>query len=156
MEFLHSLMALRYDDSEILASFKKIFSKELELKAELQENHAPLWDLDVKIENGIFAYILFNKSDKSQFFIMRVIYLLNNISSKIFKDVIFLEHRGITRYLLRHDDVILRAPELSSKMIAKGGHRTALTKQLRKTFHRYLSIFQKFNKTHDFLLKHIK
>ena len=122
------MMALRYDDSEILASFKKIFSKELELKAELQENHAPLWDLDVKIENGIFAYILFNKSDKSQFFIMRVIYLLNNISSKIFKDVIFLEHRGITRYLLRHDDVILRAPELSSKMIAKGGHRTALTK----------------------------
>ena len=33
-------------------------------------------------------------------------------------------------------------------MIASGGNRAALTKQLRKTFLRYQSIFQKFGITH--------
>ena len=83
-------------------------------------------------------------------------YLLSTTPSTVLKGSILLEHLGITRCTLRLNDIILRASESSSKIIAKDGNSTALTKQLRKTFNRYPVIFQKFGKTHVFLLKYIK
>ena len=128
----------------------------LEFKVEHQENYASFWDFDVKIENGIFVYIFFDKRNKSQFFIMWVPYLLSTTPFTVLKGSILLEHLGITRCTLRLNDIILRASEFSSKIIVKDGNSTALTKQLRKTFNRYPVFFQKFGKTHVFLLKYIK
>ena len=65
---------------------------------------------------------------------MQVPYLLSNIPSTNFKGSIFLEYLGITRCTLRLNDVILRASEPSSKMIAVSSSVSSI------------SIFQKFGK----------
>ena len=44
-----------------LISFKNIYHQELELKV---ENHASILDLDIKIEDSVFVYKLFDKGDK--------------------------------------------------------------------------------------------
>ena len=53
------------------------------------------------------------------------------------------------RWILRINDFIPRATDLFSRMITQGGNRTTLTKQLRKTFHFHLILFQEFDKTHE-------
>ena len=56
---------------------------------------------------------------------------------------IFLELLRIARCSLKTDDVIPRDSGLFSKMIAQGGNRATLSKQLKKAFHRYANVFQK-------------
>ena len=47
-----------------LISFKNIYHQELELKVVHKENHASILDLDIKIEDSVFVYKLFDKGDK--------------------------------------------------------------------------------------------
>ena len=67
----------------------------------------------------------------------------SNIPSTISSGSIFSELLRIARCSLRTDDVIPRDPDLFSKMIAQGGNRAALPKQLKENFHRYPNGFQK-------------
>ena len=69
--------------------------------------------------------------------------LSNNIPSTISSGSIFSELLRIARCSLRTDDVIPRDSDLFSKMIAQGGNRAALPKQLKENFHRYPNGFQK-------------
>ena len=55
----------------------------------------------------------------------------------------------IARCTLIVNDYRPRASQLFSRMMAYGGSRTELTKQLRKVFHHYTDIFQKFGKTYE-------
>ena len=48
--FIDDLRAIN-DDNEFLTSFKNIYPKELDLRAERQVNHASFLDLDIKIED---------------------------------------------------------------------------------------------------------
>ena len=43
----------------------------LEINFEHSETHATFSDLDIKIEDGIFVYKLYDKRDKCPFFILR-------------------------------------------------------------------------------------
>ena len=54
----------------------------------------------------------------------------------------FSELLRIARCSLRTNDFILRDSDLFSKMIAQGGNRAALPKQLKKNFHRYQMFFK--------------
>ena len=81
--FIDDLFAINVD-IELLISFKKIYPKELELRVEHQGNHVPFLDLDIKIDDCIFVYKLFDKREKFPFFIFRVSSLSSNISSTIF------------------------------------------------------------------------
>ena len=42
-----------------------------------------------------------------------------------------------------------RVSDLFSRVIGQGWNRAALTKQLKKAFHRYPNVFQKSDKTHE-------
>ena len=42
-----------------------------------------------------------------------------------------------------------RASDLFSRMMAQGGNRETLPKELKKALHRYLTVFQKFGKTQE-------
>ena len=44
---------------------------------------------------------------------------------------------------------IPRASNLFSRMILLSGNRATLSKQLKKDFHRYRTVYQKFGKTHE-------
>ena len=81
--FIDDLFAINVD-IELLTSFKKIYPKELELRVEHQGNHVSFLDLDIKIDDSIFVYKLFDKREKFPFFIFRVSSLSSNISSTIF------------------------------------------------------------------------
>ena len=56
------------DGKEFSNAFKCIYPKELELKIEHSGMHATFLDLDIKIENWMFIYKLFDKRDKFSFF----------------------------------------------------------------------------------------
>ena len=69
--------------------------------------------------------------------------LSSSIPSTISSGSTFSELLRIARCSLRIDDFIPRDSDLFSKMIAQGGNRAALPKQLKKTFHCYPNVFQK-------------
>ena len=75
--------------------------------------------------------------------------LSSNIPSIISSGSIFSELLRIARCSLRTNDFILRDSDFFSKMIAQGGNRAALPKQLKKNFHRYPNVFQKSGKTDE-------
>ena len=50
----------------------------------------------------------------------------------------------IARCTLKLTDFIPRASALFSRMIAQGGNRATLAKQLKKVFHSYPTVFQEF------------
>ena len=69
--------------------------------------------------------------------------LSSSIPSTISSGSTFSELLRIARCSLRIDDFIPRDSDLFSKMIAQGGNRATLPKQLKKAFHRYANVFQK-------------
>ena len=67
----------------------------------------------------------------------------SNMPSAVSSGSIFSELLPIARCSLRTDDFIPRYSNLFSKIIAQGGKRGALPKQLKNTFHLYRYVFQK-------------
>ena len=63
------------DDDDFSSSYEYIYSKQLGLKLEHQSKHATLLDLYIIIEDNVFVYKLFDKRDKSSFFILCMPYL---------------------------------------------------------------------------------
>ena len=61
-----------------------ISRRKSELKLEHSGTHATFFNLDTKIEDGIFVYKLFHKRDKVPFFIPCMPHFENNIPSTIF------------------------------------------------------------------------
>ena len=74
-------------------------------------------------------------------------HLSSNIPSTISSGSIFSELLRMARCSLRTKNFIPRASDLFSRMIVQD--RATLTKQLKKAFHRYPNVFQKFGKTHE-------
>ena len=71
-------------------------------------------------------------------------HLSSNIPSLIFYGSIFLELLRVARYTRRTNDFIPRTYDLFVGMIAQGGNRATLTKQLKNAFYLVQNIFQKF------------
>ena len=149
--FIDDLCAIN-DDNEFGNSFKCIYPKELELKLEHSGIHATFLDLDIKIEDGIFVYKLFDKRDKFPFFIVRMPHVQSNIPATIFYGSIFSEFLRIARCTLKLHDFLPRAAELYSRMILQGGSTTSINKQILKGFQRYPDIFKKYGKTYNDLI----
>ena len=61
--FIDDLCAINYD-KKFLTSCKNIYPMKLELKVEHQGNHTSFLDLDIKIEDSVLVYKLFDKRDK--------------------------------------------------------------------------------------------
>ena len=87
------------------------------------------------------VYEIFDKRDKFPLFIVRMALLSSNMPSTISSGSIFSELFRIAKCSLRTGDFISRDSNLFSKMIAEGGNRAALPKQLKRTFHCYPNVF---------------
>ena len=124
--------------------FKHIYPKELELKLEHQGNHATFLDLDIKIENGMFIYKLYDKRDAFPFFIVRMPHRSSNIPSSIFYGSVFSEFLRIARCTLRFEDFLPRSSELFLRMLAQGGDSKTILHQIHKAFTRYPEQFLKY------------
>ena len=63
--------------------------------------------------------------------------MASNIPSIVFHGSIFSELLSTARYTLRINDFTGKTADLLLRMIAPGGNRAKLTKQLKKGFHHY-------------------
>ena len=100
---------------------KCIYPEKLELKLKHKGTHATFLDLDVKTEDGIIAYKLFDTRDRLPFFIVHMPYFESNILSTIFYGSIFFRS-----YSYRH--LLPRASELYSRMLSQGANQSCINK----------------------------
>ena len=128
-QFIDDLCPIN-DDDELSKFFKCIYTGELELKLEYSETHGPFLDLEIKIEDGIFVYKLFDKRVKFQFFIVCMTLFESNILSTIFYGSVFSEFLRIVRCLLKLEHFLPKASELSSRMLSQGVNQRCLDKQI--------------------------
>ena len=80
---------MTFDDNEFLTSFKNIYPKELDLKVERQGNHVSFLDLDIKVEDSVFACKPFDKRDEFSLLKAQIPHFSSNIPSTISSGSIF-------------------------------------------------------------------
>ena len=107
--------------------------------------HATFCDLDIRIVDGVFIYKLFDKRDEFPFSIVRMPDLSGNIPSFIFYGSIMSEFLRIARCTHLVEDFIPRAKSLVERMVAQGGSKTIVLKQVTKATLRHHIPFQKFS-----------
>ena len=78
-------------------------SRELELKMEDSGTNATFLDLDIKIEDEIFVYKLFDERDQFPFFIVRMPPSESNIPSTVVWGSTFSDFLRISRCTLKLD-----------------------------------------------------
>ena len=78
--------------------------------------------------------------------------LSSNMPYTIFYESIFSELLRRAECILTINDFISSASDLVLRIIAQDGDRAAVTKQLKKAFHRYPNVFQKFGKFEENLV----
>ena len=83
--------------------------------------HITVLDLDIKVEDGIFVYKLFDKRDKFPFFIVHMPRFESNVPSTIFYGSIFSEFMCIPRCTLKLEHFVPGASELYSRTLKLGG-----------------------------------
>ena len=105
------------------------------------------------IEDNIFVYNVFDKSDKFPVSIVCMPYLLSDIPSSIFYGSIFSEFLQIARCTLRLTDFVPKASQLYTRMITQVGNKASILCQLKKVFQRYPETFSKYYKTYDKIIK---
>ena len=134
------------DHGEFSRSYQDIYPSELQLKCEHQGTHATFLELDIKIvDDGIFDYKLFDKRDDFPFSIVRMPDLTGNIPSFIFYGSIMSEFLRIARCTRQVENFIPRAKSLCDRMVAQGGSKSIVLKQVRKAISRHPVPFQKFS-----------
>ena len=115
------------DRNQFLTTFKNIYSNELQLKVKHQGNLRSILDLDMKTDDSVFVYKLFDKRDNFSFFIVRMSHLSSNIPCTFFGGSILSERLQIARHTRKINYFIPRASDLFSRMIAKDGNRATRT-----------------------------
>lgn len=92
----------------------------MELKKEHESLHVTFLDLETNVDNNIFVYKLFEKSDAFPFSIVRMPFLSSNIPYNIFYNTILSEMLRIARCSLLYKDFLIKARELCQRMIRQG------------------------------------
>ena len=133
------------DHGEFSRSYREIYPSELQLKCEHQGKHATFCDLDVRIVDDMFIYKLFDKRDDFPFSIVRMPDLSGNLPSFIFYGSIMSEFLRIARCTRLVEDFIPRAKSLCDRMVAQGGSKNIVLKQVKKAMSRHPIPFQKFS-----------
>ena len=132
------------DGGEFARVFKNIYPDELELKVEHEGNSGSFLQLDIRIEDGLFVYKLYDKRDAFPFSIVRMPYLCSNIPKKIFYSALMGEFLRIARATLYLSDFEPKAKDLVKRMINQGGDRRCVEKFLLKIIRRHHDSFSQF------------
>jgi hypothetical protein len=151
-KFLHATRFIddecNLNDSGAFTNYhQRIYPPELELKCEHQGTHATFLDLDINVVENIFVYKLFDKRDEFPFSIIKMPDRSSNIPRFIFYGTIMSEFIRIARSTLLLNDFLPRASGLFSRMVSQGGDPRKVLGQIKKSFSRHTSIFEKYEKT---------
>ena len=116
--FIDGFCAINNDD-KFSKLFKRIYPGGLQLKLKYSKTYATFLDLDIKIENGIFVYKLFDKREKFLFFIVHMPHFQRNIPSTILYGSISSDFLRIARSTLKQEHFLSRASEFIQKCYRK-------------------------------------
>ena len=94
------------DSDEFEKSHVEIYPNELQLKCEHKGDHATFLELDIKIEDDMFKYKLFDKRDAFPFHIVRMPDASGNLPHHVFYGSILCELLRIARATLNYDDFL--------------------------------------------------
>ena len=130
--------------------FEDIYPPELALKMEHSGKHATFLSLDISIQDGIFVYQLFDKSDAFPFFIVRMPHLDSNIPESTFYSAMVGEFIRIARNSLFFKDFLLKAKLLVERMKSQGAKKSKCKSVLRKIISRHQEAF--FGRFHGNIL----
>ena len=142
--FIDDLCPLN-DGGEFGKSFQEIYSKEMELKAEHEGEHATFLELDITILNIIFVYKLFDKRDDFPFSIVKMPFLSSNIPYNIFYNTILSEILRIARCSLLYPDFLTKARELCRRMKRQGADIIFSKSSLLRFMDKHSMTFSKYN-----------
>ena len=142
--FIDDLCPLN-DGGEFGKSFQEIYSKEMELKAEHEGEHATFLELDITILNRIFVYKLFDKRDDFPFSIVKMPFLSSNIPYNIFYNTILSEILRIARCSLLYPDFLTKARELCRRMKRQGADIIFSKSSLLRFMDKHSMTFSKYN-----------
>lgn len=108
------------DGDEFGKFFLKIYTEELELKAEHQGNHACFLKLHTSVNNNIFVYRLFDKRDTFSFTIVQMPHTDSNIPQNILYSTIMEKTLKTSRLTLFLGDFFPKSKELINHMESDG------------------------------------
>ena len=151
-KFLHATRFIddecNLNDSGAFSNYHHlIYPPELELKCEHEGTHATFLDLDISVVDNIFVYKLFDKRDDFPFSIIRMPDRSSNIPRFVFYGTIMSEFIRIARSTLKLGDFLPRASNLFSRMVSQGGNPQKILGQIKKSFCRHSSLFEKYATT---------
>ena len=112
-------------------------------------------ELDIQIVEGIFDYKLFDKRDEFPFTIVRMPDLTGNLPSFIFYGSIMSEFLRIARCTRLIENFLPRAQTLCKRMVAQGGNKSLVLKQIRKAVSRHPEPFEKFSLSTEQIIKQL-
>ena len=135
------------DSDEFGNSYSDIYPKDLQLKCEHKGDHATFLELDIKIEDGLFVYKLFDKRDAFPFHIVRMPDASGNLPDHIFYASIYSELLRIARATLLYQHFLLKAKELIQRMKNQGGSLNRILKLVDKINNRHSDALFSFNKS---------
>ena len=138
------------DGGEFGRSYNEIYPADLELKCEHDGSHATFLDLDIRIEDGLFVYKLFDKRDAFPFQIVRMPDKGSNIPAYIFYGTILSEYLRIARCTLSFSDFIPKITALVQRMVRQGASIFKVIRQFHKAMTNHPEFFINFDMTpHD-------
>ena len=149
--FIDDLDAIN-DGGEFGRVYGDIYPPELELKLEASGNHVSFLNLDIKIENGIFRYKLYEKRDDFPFSIVRMPYRDSNIPENIFYSALVGEFLRIGRSTLLLEDFIPKTNDFLGRMKSQGANYNRTIRALRKIIMNHSDSFSQFGLSVESLL----
>ena len=149
--FIDDLLAL--NDGHAFESFHhEIYPEELVLNKENDSNNETNFlDLHIKIENGAFNTILFDKRNDFGFNITRLPYKSSNIPCRMFYASIAAEALRICRATSNEGEAVQSVKSLLARMYNQGAEKSKMQKSLSKIFNKN-QVAAKYNGTTDNLL----
>ena len=125
-------LCMIYDNAEFCSSFRKINLLEFESKVKHQGKRATFIDLDITKMNVFFIHKFSEKREKFPFFIVPMLHLSRNNSSRIFYVSMFSESFKITRCAARLLGCMPFASEVSLRMLAQRRNTNKMNQQIKK------------------------
>ena len=150
--FIDDLIAMN-DGGEFGRIYRDIYPEELELKQEHSGEHADFLCLDIRKEDNIFVYKLYDKRDAFPFSIVRMPHITSNIPQSIFYSALVGEFLRIARSTLKFNDFTPKAKNLIERMKRQGAVTRTSQRFLRKIIDNHPESFSRFYLSTEDIIK---
>ena len=135
--YIDDLLALN-DGKSFESVYHEIYPEELQLNKEnVDDTEANFLDLHIKIDNGVFTTMLYDKRDNFGFDITRLPYRNSNIPCRMFYSSIAAECLRVCRATSSENQAILSIKSLLFRMGRQGADNFKMKNFITRAFNRH-------------------